>query len=88
MEMFLKDNLPEAKMQIPEGTYLAWVDFSGLGLSDDEIKSRIIQKAGVIIEAGNEFVANGDGYMRFNLACPRSVLEEALQRVAQVLKEE
>jgi cystathionine beta-lyase len=43
------------------------------------------QQAGVLLEDGRMFVANGEGYIRLNLACPRSVLEEGLRRIVRVL---
>ena len=78
MKQYLEEHLPEVKMQIPEGTYLAWADFRGFGLPDDEVKRKIVQEAGVIIEDGRTFVSDGEGYIIFNLACPRSVFDRAL----------
>lgn len=83
MKRFLEEKLPMVKMQIPEGTYLAWVDFKGTCLSDKEVMERIVNKAGVIVESGSGFVAGGEGYIRFNLACPRSILKEALNRIVK-----
>ena len=82
----LQMHLPDVSVRIPEATYLAWVDFRGLGLSADVVKERIVNKAGVIIEDGRGFVAGGEGYMRFNLACPRSVLAEAMERIHLVFQ--
>ncbi len=53
-------------------------------MPDDEVKRKIVQEAGVIIEDGRTFVSDGEGYIRFNIACPRSVLERALERIAAV----
>lgn len=84
MKDYLEKNMPKAKMNIPEGTYLAWVDLSGYGRKREDL-SREIAKAGVFIEYENEFVQDGDGHVRINIACPRSILEEGLKRLAGVL---
>ncbi len=77
---FTSQNLKGVTAYIPEGTYLAWVDFSGCGLGDKELSERIA-RAGVLLEYSGEFVANDEGYARMNLACPRSVLKTALERI-------
>jgi cystathionine beta-lyase len=68
-----------------EGTYLAWLDMRGLGMSDDEITDRLRRRAGVRLDEGRKFGAGGCGFQRMNLACPRSVLQEALERTAAAL---
>ena len=85
MKTLLNDRLPKAKFQIPEGTYLAWVDLSGYGLEEQEIKQRISQ-AGVFVQFGEDFVDNGACHMRVNLASPRSVVREGLERICRVLE--
>jgi cystathionine beta-lyase len=66
----------------PEGTYLGWMDFRGLGLKDAELESLLKSKAKVWLSDGRTFGAGGAGFMRVNFACPRSVLNMALERVA------
>jgi cystathionine beta-lyase len=70
-----------------EATYLAFVDFRGLGISDEELQNLITHKANVGLDAGNWFGKEAEGFMRFNLACSREVLEEAVRRIIKVLKE-
>jgi len=70
-----------------EGTYLAWLDFSTLGLSDRELQRLIEEKAGVWLDGGLMFGENGAGFQRVNLACPRSVLEEALSRMEKAVRD-
>ena len=82
----LKSELPKASFQISEGTYLGWIGFEKLGFSDSELKYRIT-RAGVFVEYANEFVQNGEFHIRINLACPRSVLNEALNRIIKSLTE-
>ncbi len=66
-----------------EATYLAWVDFSGTGMSKAEIVNRIQKKAKIAASHGLEFGKNGELFMRFNLACPRSVVIEATKRLTE-----
>lgn len=82
----LKIELPNASFLISEGTYLAWISFKNLGFSDDELKYRIT-RAGVFVEYASEFVQDGEYHIRINLACPRSILDEAITRIIKALKE-
>lgn len=84
MKEYLEKNLPQIGFEIPEGTYLAWFDMRNTGLDEAEIKRRFIVEAGLHIEEGSMFVANGEYCIRMNLACPRRVVEEALNRMYRV----
>jgi cystathionine beta-lyase len=84
MKEFVSERMPKARVTIPEGTYLAWVDLTGYGLSETELKQRI-SCAGVFVQFGEDFVDNADCHMRVNLASPRSVLREGLERIARAL---
>lgn len=81
---FVDNNLTGVKMFVPEGTYLVWLDFSGTGLEDSEINRRIIHEAKLWLDAGNIFGDAGKGFQRINVACPRSVLTDALKRIQKV----
>ena len=85
MKQLLDERLPKAVFSIPQGTYLAWVDLSGYGLSEQELKRRISQ-AGVFVQFGEDFVDNADCFMRVNLASPRAILREGLERICNALK--
>lgn len=78
---FLASRLPELKLIEPEGTYLLWVDCRGLGLPDAELNAFIRNKAKLWLDAGNVFGAPGEGFERFNVACPRVVLQRALEQL-------
>lgn len=80
----LKKNLPKAKFRIPEGTYLAWIDMRALGIPDAELK-KTVSRAGLFIEYSDEFVRDGDGFVRMNIACPRSVLKRAVKILCTAL---
>lgn len=84
MKEFLSKHLPQIEFEIPEGTYLAWFDMGGFGLDGEEVKRRFIVDAGLHIEDGGMFVANGDCCIRMNLTCPRRTVERALNRMYQV----
>lgn len=84
MKEFLDKYLPQIKFEIPEGTYLAWLDMKGTGLDEAEIKRRFIAEAGLHIEDGSMFVANGEYGIRINLACPRQIVDKALKRMYKV----
>jgi cystathionine beta-lyase len=88
---FLQDafasELPQLKFIHPEATYLAWVDFRELGLDDAQIRDFLIEKAGIAMVPGTNFGTDGSGFQRLNFACPRSILEEAVQRLKTGLRE-
>ncbi|AEI44713.1 MalY/PatB family protein [Paenibacillus mucilaginosus] len=77
---FLAEHLPEVKPLRPDGTYLLWVDCRGLNLDIKGLKELMFNRAKVAFSEGSVFGTEGEGWLRINLACPRSILEEALQR--------
>lgn len=82
---YVKENLPGVKLYEPEGTYLIWLDFRELGLTEDELEKLIVQKAGLWLDAGRIFGKVGEGFERINVACPREVLKEALERIRKAI---
>ena len=86
-QAFLAEQIPQVKAVEPEGTYLLWVDFRSLGLSGKELEDLIVKKAGLWLDSGDIFGAAGRGFERINVACPRSVLTEALERLARAVRE-
>jgi cystathionine beta-lyase len=86
LEEFFNKNMPKVKVMKPEATYLIWVDFSAYGLSDEELNLKLIN-SGVGLNRGVQFGKQGSGYMRINIGCPRSILEEALIRIKTVFSE-
>ncbi|MBB6733712.1 MalY/PatB family protein [Cohnella zeiphila] len=85
MERFVEQRMPKAKFRKQEGTYLSWIDFSGLGLEQPELERRIREEAKVLLDPGSWFGEGGDGFLRVNVACPWSILEEALTRIARAV---
>ena len=85
---FLQEKLPKVRMTELEGTYLVWLDFREYGLHGGELDKLIINKAGLWLDSGSMFGKVGDGFQRINIACPRKVLAEALQKLASALESE
>ena len=81
---FLDEYLPQIKFHPPEGTYLAWLDFRATGLSADEIEQKLLKEAKVWLSRGDSFGETAAGFMRLNMACPKSTLEDALKRIRGV----
>ena len=83
---FLTKEMPEAVLNVPEATYLAWVDVSRCLPGVDDLPSFFAYKAGVLLEGGSPmFVGNADGYVRLNLAMPRSILKTGLERMRDAI---
>lgn len=80
MQTYLAEHLPKARFRIPEATYLAWVDVGAYFAADEDLPMFFAYNAGVLLESGVSFVQNADGYVRLNVACPRSMLQEGLRR--------
>ncbi|MBQ7896653.1 MAG: aminotransferase class I/II-fold pyridoxal phosphate-dependent enzyme, partial [Oscillospiraceae bacterium] len=80
---YIEKNLPMLKIEKPEGTYMVWVDFRDTGMSTEEIERFIIEKAHIAVDMGTWFGKGGEGFLRFNLACPRSLVEQAMQQLSE-----
>lgn len=78
---------PKVRFQIPESTYLAWVDVSAYTGPQMELRRLFAERAGVIVNDGSMFVRNAEGFLRLNLACPRAIVEKGLSRICRVLNE-
>ncbi len=87
LKTFCEENLPGISLIEGEGTYLGWLDCRALKMSQDNLKTFMVQKAGLGLNDGMEFGKQGEGFMRINFACPRSRLDEALKRLAKALND-
>ncbi len=83
---FTENRLPGVQIIKPEGTYIVWMDWRKTGLKQQEIINLLVNKAGVALNDGVSFGSQGNGFMRINIACPRSILDEGLQRIEMALK--
>ncbi|MEL7656431.1 MAG: MalY/PatB family protein [Bacillota bacterium] len=84
---FLRDELPQITLVEPEGTYLLWLDFRQLGLTDVQLDDFIVNKAKLWLDKGTMFGPEGEGFQRINIACPRETLREALGQLKQAVKQ-
>ncbi|HEY0214556.1 MAG TPA: MalY/PatB family protein [Paenirhodobacter sp.] len=75
--------IPGVRSMPLQATYLAWVDFSGTGLTQDELTTRVQGQAKIAASAGPSFGLGGAGWLRFNLATPRARVEEAVERLTR-----
>ena len=83
---YLKENLPEIRLVEPEGTYLVWLDFGALGLTEEQRQELIEEKAGLWLDSGAMFGPDGEGFERVNIACPRETLQKALDQLAAAVR--
>ena len=83
---FLANNMPKVHLVEPEGTYLLWLDFHDTGLSNEEMKERVENRAKLWLDHGDIFGESGQLFERINIACPRSILEQAMNRLKEAFK--
>ncbi len=81
------EQIPGVHSMKLEATYLSWVDFRALGLSDDELHQRIYQKAQIAANDGSSFGVGGEGFVRFNLATPRKNVVKAIERLQRAFQD-
>jgi len=84
---FLTTRMPKIRLVEPEGTYLLWLDFSRFGLTQNELDRRITEGAKLWLSSGTIFGADGQGFQRINIACPKATLIDALGRLETEFKE-
>ncbi len=82
---YLKKNIPDVSMVKPEGTYLVWLDFRKLGLSQDTLNKFLIREAGLGMSNGTQFGVEGKGFQRLNTACPRSLIIKGLEQLEEAI---
>lgn len=78
VRQYLAENLPQVKLVEPEGTYFAWLDCTGLGLTEEQLNRAIVQRGKLWLDAGGIFGQEAALLQRVVLACPRSTLERAM----------
>ena len=81
LEDFFVKNLPMVRVMKPEATFLVWLDFRAYGMKDKQLNKFIVEHARTGLNNGGRFGTGGDGFMRINIGCPRSILAEALERL-------
>lgn len=83
---YVEENLPGVRMIDTQGTYLIWLDFRQTGLTVEQLDHKIIYEAGLWLDSGKIFGKTGEGFERINVACPRAVLQEVLDRIRGILE--
>ena len=78
---YFEKKIPLIKANMPDATYLVWLDCRALHMDNEELNDFMIHKAGLGLNAGASFTRAMSGFMRLNAACPRSVLEKALKQL-------
>ncbi len=81
IRQFLREKLPEIALIEPDGTYLVWLDLRKLGLTEQQQRQLIVQDAKLWLDTGTLFGQGGEGFERINIACPRTTIEQAMQRL-------
>ncbi len=84
VKSYLKEHLPKIRLTELEGTYLIWMDFRAYGYSDKELNEKMLHEAKIWLDDGPMFGAGGSGFMRMNIAAPRSVVKEAMERLNKI----
>ena len=88
MKEFCSKHLPNFPIAKLEATYLVWMDCTVLGLKSDELEEKLVEDVNLWLNAGTMYgTEDGEGYMRWNIACPRSVLDDGLHRFLSFVKQ-
>jgi len=85
---FFARHLPSLRVTPLEGTYLVWVDIRATGLTSDQLTERLLREGRVQVNSGTMYGQEaGEGFIRLNIACPRSQMMEGLRRIAQTINQ-
>ncbi len=85
VKQFFAAHIPGCPVTELEGTYLVWIDISATGLKADELTARLLDEQKLMVNSGTMYGPGGEDFIRLNIACPRSLLLDALSRLKQVL---
>ena len=85
MKNYIKEKMPQLKVIEPEGLYLVWVDMHALNMDKIQLEEFMLKKAHLWLDEGYVFGTGGEGFERFNIACPRSVLKRALDQLYEAI---
>jgi cystathionine beta-lyase len=83
VDEFLKANAPKLKVIRPQASYLIWLDCREMGLTQEELNQFFVEEARLALNDGAMFGEEGVGFMRLNVASPRSVIEQAMKQLAE-----
>lgn len=88
VDSFIKRNIPQIKVMLPEASFLVWLDCRELGLSQKDLVSLFVNDAHLALNDGSMFGARGEGFMRINVGSPRSIIEKALNNLKTAINKE
>ena len=86
LDSFLKTNIPEIRLIRPEGTYIPFLDCRALKMNAKGLQTFFVNEAKVAMDGGDWFGTGGEGFMRMNIATPRALLREGLERIERAVK--
>jgi cystathionine beta-lyase len=86
LERYVAEHIPKLTVVRPEGTYIVWLDCRTLQLGKWELKQLMLEEARVYLDEGFIFGSEGEGFERINIACPRAILVEALDRIRHAIE--
>lgn len=86
LRTYFAEHLPELTVVPLQGTYLAWIDCRTLGMSSERMAQRLLDEARLMVNPGTLYGPGGEGFIRLNFACPRTVLADGLERLTGILK--
>ena len=84
-DQYLKENIPSIRAIFPQASFLLWLDCRKLGLNQAELNDLFVNRAGLVLNDGESFGEEGIGFMRMNVACPRSVLAQAFEQLKKAI---
>lgn len=87
IDEFLTKYIPEITLELPEATYLLWLDCSGLNLEQDELKKFMVEKARLALNNGTDYGSKGEGFMRMNVACSKDTVVKAMDQLLEGVKQ-
>jgi cystathionine beta-lyase len=83
---FISLRIPSIRVVAPQATYLVWLDCQRLNMNDEQLKSFMINEAGLGMNDGPQFGAEGAGFQRINIGCPRETLHQALLKLSAAIE--
>ena len=82
---FCEKNIPQIKVNVPDATYLMWLDCRELGMDNEGLRKFMIEEAGLGLNEGYTFGRSLTGFMRLNAACPRNILQQAMKQLKEAV---
>lgn len=81
----IEEKFPEVKIPEPEGTYLVWIDYRQLGISEKEMMHALLHEGKLALEPGTKYGPEGDGFLRMNVACPFATVQDGVERFSKAV---